>query len=153
MKEQELLFTDVCTLKHSYVPKSSLLAVFSPVSRNARSLSAAHGHGRRRISTHVLYSYVRTHTHSTIYVFHSNKRGNALESTDYYYSPLATGGESIYVKQLSTQSSQSEIYSNKDVINGAIPLFQSNVWIWMNSDWRGTRTKPCGSVVIKHYAA
>lgn len=103
------------------------VGVFSPVfmNRNAQSLSLLHTD--EDVSTDVLYSYVRTHTHSTIYVFHSNEMLSKVP----ILRPLATGGEwiSIYVKQSSTQSNHSENYSNKDVINGTVSLFQSNLWI------------------------
>lgn len=115
MKEQELLFTDVCTLKHSYVPKSSLrvssLWCKCFMNRNARWLSAITDERRKHTHTHthVLYSYARTHTHSIIYVFHSNKRGNHLVST------ASTGcgrGEvegysSIYLCQIITNTIES----------------------------------------------
>lgn len=156
MKEQELLFTAICTSEHSYVPKSSL----SPVSSlpclwtEMPSRSLLHMVTDEDISTRVVQlMYGRTHTVPHMY-FTATNGGNALESTNYYslWPQEANRCSGIYVKQLSTRSSQLENYSNKDAINGTISLFQSNLWIWMNSDWRGTLTKPCGSMVIKHHA-
>ena len=90
--EQELLFfffTEVCTLKHSYVPKSSLqLLVFCPVSflqslgteMPGRSLGCTRSQ-TKKTQAHACRT-VRTHI-STTYVFHSNNGGNALWSTGF----------------------------------------------------------------------
>lgn len=90
-------------------------------------------------STHEIVQYARTYTHSTTtYVFHSNNRGKCtLEYRFYSLWPEEVSGYSSThayclklhesVKQLSTQSSQSEkklLQQRHD--NGAISLFQSN---------------------------
>lgn len=105
-----------------------LTSVLSPtlMNRNAQSPSAAHGHWRRRKHRRIVRLCTDAHTHSTIYVLHSNNRQNAPQGTNstafdhrrwmdilvrLRFEPLW-----ICVKQLSTQSGQSENYSNKDII-------------------------------------
>lgn len=150
-----------------------LSSVLSPMfmNRNAQSL----GYGRRRKRTHtdrtVIYGRTRphthahihshTHTHTAPYMYFTATKEELLSRVP-IFQPLAAGGERIfqyayglkivwiYAKQLSRQSRQSENYSNNGNGNGTISVFQSNLWIWMNSDWRGTLTKTCGSMVIKH---
>lgn len=77
-KEEELLFTVVCTLLHSYDPKSSLtVSVSSLASFQQQKCPRTREH--KRIVALCTDAHTRARTHTVpVYAFHSNNRGSLL---------------------------------------------------------------------------
>lgn len=89
-KEEELLFTVVCTLLHSYDPKSSLtVSVTSPASFQQQKCPRTREHKR------IVALCMDAHTHSTsICISQQQQRKSSLEYQ--IRQPSATGGEWIF---------------------------------------------------------
>lgn len=111
------------------------------MNRNAHALSAAHSYWHRRLKEHVYPTHCEhARVHSTVYGFHSNNRGYDLQSTTFTpfshrrwmrICPEQSGIVWICVKQLPTQSSQSENYSNKDMLMVELHSFNQT----FESEW------------------
>lgn len=85
-KEEELLFTVVCTLLHSYDPKSSLTVSVSSLASFQQQTYRSVVYGRTR---------ARAHTHSTsICISQQQQRKSSLEYQ--IRQPSAPGGEWIF---------------------------------------------------------
>lgn len=93
-KEEELLFTVVCTLLHSYDPKSSLtVSVSSLASFQQQKCPRTREH--RRIVALCTDARARAHTHSTsICISQQQQRKSSLEYQ--IRQPSAPGGEWIF---------------------------------------------------------
>ena len=100
MKEQELLFTDVCTLKHSYVPKSSLrvssLWCKCFMNRNARWLSAITDERRKHTHTHTRVVQLCTDAHTQYHICISQQQKRKSSREYRFYRLWPRGGGRIF---------------------------------------------------------